>query len=366
MRQLSQIYPVLLLIFGLTGCQSTHPESSLFDSLQYYQQAASGQLSLLWHREPIDNLLNGPDAPEPLQRKLALAMKARAFAEKQLALPVEGTFSDFVTLDQPYVVYNLMVAPEFSLEPLAWCYPVVGCQSYRGYFHLEDARAARDRYAREGNDTFIGGVTAYSSLGWFDDPLHTGFTALPDDRMVALMFHELAHKVVYIADDTRFNESFATAVELEGLKRWLDATGQPDKYQATLAQLSQRRATLALIEQAAGRLETLYAQRESLDENILRERKADILASLASDYARLEDRWTEPGPLAGVITQMNNAVLGLFRQYNSDVPGFRQMLVEAGGDFARFYAQVKVLAGAPADMRRRQLERLGESFHEDL
>lgn len=356
MRQLSQIYLFLLLIFGLAGCHSMH----------YYQQAASGQLSLLWNRESIDDVLADPATPEALREKLHVAMEARHFAAERLALPVDDTFSDFVALDQPYVVYNLMVAPEFSLEPLAWCYPVVGCQSYRGYFHLDDARAARKRYAREGMDTFIGGVTAYSTLGWFDDPLQSGFTALPDEQMVALIFHELAHKVIYVADDTRFNESFATAVELEGLKRWLEATGQPDKYRATLERLDRWGTTLELIEQTAERLGELYSQQEVLEERILRERKAAILLALQADYALLEASWDQPGPLSGVITHVNNAVLGLFRQYNSDVPGFRQMLADTGGDFARFYDEVKELAEAPADVRRRRLKALGESFNENL
>lgn len=356
MRKLSQIYLLPLLIFSLAGCQS----------LQYYQQAVDGQLSLLWNREPIKSMLDDPDTPEALHDKLTLAMEARAFAKEQLDLPVADTFTDFVTLDQPYVVYNLMVAPEFSLDPLAWCYPVVGCQSYRGYFQLEDAQVARTRYAEEGNDTFIGGVTAYSTLGWFDDPLHSGFTALPDEHMVALIFHELAHKVVYIADDTRFNESFATAVELEGLKRWLAATGQPEKYQETLARLSRWRATMKLIEQTADRLGNLYTQREILDEPTLKARKAEILANLQSDYELLEQTWGQPGPLAGVAARMNNAVLGLFRQYNSDVPGFRQMLSDTGGDFGMFYEDVKALAEASADVRRQHLQSLGQSFHEDL
>ncbi|BES73476.1 aminopeptidase [Marinobacter nanhaiticus D15-8W] len=356
MRQLSQIYLLLLLIFGLTGCQSLH----------YYQQAANGQLSLLWNRKPIDDVLADPTTPDALREKLTLAMEARDFAAEQLALPVDDTFSDFVALDQPYVVYNLMVAPEFSLEPLAWCYPIVGCQSYRGYFHLDDARAARECYAREDMDTFIGGVTAYSTLGWFDDPLQSGFTTLPDEQMVALMLHELAHKVIYVADDTRFNESFATAVELEGLKLWLELTDQPDKYQVTLMRLERWGATLELIEQTAHRLSELYGQRAALDASVLRERKTDILLQLQSDYAQLEEAWGQPGPLSGVIAEINNAVLGLFRQYNADVPGFRQMLADTDGDFARFYDEVKELARAPADVRRRRLEALGESFNEDL
>lgn len=356
MRQLSQIYLVLLLIFGLSGCST----------LGYYQQAASGQLNLLWQRQPIETLLADPQTSPALQQKLELALQARQFARDALDLPVGDTFSDYVELDRPYVVYNLMVAPEFSLEPTTWCYPFIGCQAYRGYFNLDDARAAREHYADAGNDTFIGGVTAYSSLGWFDDPIHSGFTQLPDDRMVALMFHELAHKQLYIADDTRFNESFATAVELEGLKRWLTETGQPEKYRETRDRLARRSQTLALIEATAERLGALYEQRDHLDVAELRREKAAILADLQARYRTLESDWTEAGPLSGVMAKVNNAVLGLFRQYNTDVPGFRQLLAESGGDFAAFYKAAEQLAEAPAEYRRQQLALLGQAFDENF
>ncbi|WP_165857430.1 aminopeptidase [Marinobacter sp. JSM 1782161] len=356
MRQLSQLCLSLILVSALSGCQSVN----------YYQQAAGGQLSLWWNSQPIDELLQDPETPEALRRKLELVQRLRVFARDDLALPVGDTFSDFVSLDQPYVVYNLMVAPEFSLTPRQWCYPFVGCQSYRGYFHLEDARAARERYLADGDDTFLGGVTAYSTLGWFDDPVHTGFTQLPDDRMAALMFHELAHKQLYVANDTRFNESFATAVELEGLKRWLQATGQPEQYARTRARLRRRGETLALIEQSAQQLGALYAQQDTLDIAELRRRKQALLDELKTRYGELEATWGEPGPMAGVIEQVNNAVLGLFRQYNGDVPAFRQLLADTGGDFQAFYEQVERLSEAPADVRRQRLDALGQAFDEDL
>ncbi|TBW58845.1 zinc protease [Marinobacter halodurans] len=351
MGKLSQIYLFLLLIFGLSGC----------NAFNYYRQAASGQMSLLWQREPIEDVLDAPATTPELRHKLMLAQRARDFARDELALPVGDTFSDYVALDQPYVVYNLMVAPEFSLDPHTWCYPIVGCQSYRGYFHLEDARAAQKRFIRQGDDTFIGGVTAYSTLGWFDDPIHSGFTRLPDDRMVELIFHELAHKQVYVAGDTRFNESFATAVQLEGLKRWLRATGQPDKYQQAQARLERRAQTLALIEKTADQLKALYARHE-MAEGAMRARKAALLGDLKAAYRQLEAGWPEPGPLGGVIAHVNNAVLGLFRQYNSDVPAFRQLLADSHGDFHAFYRRVQALADASGASRRDQLDALDQRW----
>lgn len=352
MGKLSQIYLFLLLIFGLSGC----------NSISYYQQAASGQLSLLWQRQPIDEILDDPQTTPALRHKLTLARQARKFAQDELALPVGDTFSDYVALDQPYVVYNLMVAPEFSLEPHTWCYPFIGCQSYRGYFHLDDARAARKPYAEQGNDTFIGGVTAYSTLGWFDDPIHSGMTRLPDDRMVELMFHELAHKLIYVSDDTRFNESFATAVELEGLKRWLQSTGQPEKYQEAQARLERRAQTLALIEDTASHLKALYARQGEMTEDAMRARKAAMLDELKTAYRQLEATWPEPGPLGGVMPHVNNAVLGLFRQYNSDVPAFRQLLADSGGHFPTFYQRVETLAEASRASRREQLDALDQRW----
>ncbi len=194
MTQLSQICLYMLLITTLSGCTT----------LGYYSQAVSGHLSLMMSTQNVSELIDAPSTPPALKRKLSVANDAREFAANRLALPVGDAFSSYAELGRPWVVVNLVAVPEFSLQAHRWCYPVIGCQSYRGYYQLEKARDEQQSFIEEGYDTFIGGVTAYSTLGWFDDPLHTGFTALPDNRMVALMFHELAHRVVYISDDAVF------------------------------------------------------------------------------------------------------------------------------------------------------------------
>lgn len=356
LKQLSQICAFLLLASGVTGCAS----------LAYYSQAVSGHLGLMFSGEPVDDLLADPATPEPLRHKLQLATEARWFASQQLDLPVEEAFTDYVALEQPWVLVNLVVVPEFSLTPQQWCYPFAGCQAYRGFFDIEAARREQRDYQQKGYDTFLAGVTAYSTLGWFDDPLHTGFTRLPDWQMTALMFHELAHRVLYMPGDTAFNESFATAVELEGLRRWLKSRGDTDSYQLALNRLHRLAQTRQLVESASERLADLYSQSDSLDPDRLRLGKAEILSQLANEYRKLATDWTEPGPLGSDPSPLNNARLALFRQYRQHVPAFRQLLKDHDHRFTDFYEAARQLGDLPEQARSEALSALAERFEEDF
>jgi predicted aminopeptidase len=356
LKQLSQICAFLLLASSVTGCAS----------LAYYSQAVSGHLGLMFSGEPVKDLLADPDTPEALRHKLQLATEARRFASQQMALPVEEAFTDYVALDRPWVLVNLVVVPEFSLTPQQWCYPFAGCQAYRGFFNVDAAREERAGYQQQGYDTFLAGVTAYSTLGWFDDPLHTGFTRLPDWQMAALMFHELAHRVLYIPGDTAFNESFATAVELEGLRLWLKSRGDTDSYQLALDRLQRLEQTRQLVDTASALLERLYARSDTLKPDTLRQRKAEIFSQLADDYRRLAADWTEPGPLGSDPASLNNARLALFRQYRQHVPAFRQLLQDSGHRFADFYEAARQLGELPEQARSEALSALAERFEEDF
>lgn len=356
MKQLIHICILLLLVTMLGACST----------INFYSQAISGHLTLMMAAKPIDDLLAQPDIDPALQKRLALAMEARRFAETQLALPVGDAYLKYVALDRPYVVVNLVTVPEFSLAPHRWCYPIVGCQSYRGYFNLKDAQEEEQRFADMGYDTLIGGVTAYSTLGWFDDPLHSGFTALSEDQMVALMFHELAHREVYIKKDTAFNESFATAVELEGLRLWLEQRGDQAGFERALTRLRQRNQTLPLVKATTDQLQALYRQRPDLSKDELRKQKSTILAQLVTDYRALSADWGQPGPFGRDPTHLNNANLALFRQYNQYVPGFRQLLKNHDYDFAAFYDSVRELAQQSQGNRIRALLALNQLFDEDL
>ncbi len=358
MRQLSQIYSFTLLIVTcftiLSGCST----------LGYYRQAAGGHLSLMMATQPVDDWLASPDTPPSLKAKLRLTQQARQFAQERLHLPVGDAFSQYTELERPWVLVNLVAVPEFSLDPYQWCYPFIGCQAYRGYYDLDDARHEARQFADDGYDIFIGGVTAYSTLGWFDDPLHSGFTRLPDSRMVALMFHELAHQVVYIPEDTAFNESFATAVELEGLRAWLHRRADTSGFERALERLRQQNQTLELVEQATGELSQLYSQQDTLPEARMRQHKAVIFERLQQDYQALAAQWNQPGPLGSEPDSLNNANLALFRQYNRYVPAFRQLFRESDSRFDDFYEAVKTLSGLDAEQREVRLTALSQRFHE--
>ena len=353
MRKLSRLLLFSLLLVSLSGCSTT----------AYYYQAAKGQLTLLKARQPIDTLLVQPDLDSALRQQLETAQAVRRFAEQQLHLPVGGSFRHYVALDRPWVLVNLMAVPEFSLTPHTWCYPIVGCQAYRGYFDPAMAERAAESFRAKNFDVLIAGVTAYSTLGWFNDPLHSGFTRLPEDRMVALMIHELSHQLIYIRGDTTFNESFATAVELEGLKRWLDKQGDIQGFAEALQRLAQRELTLDLVSRASTRLQQLYDQ-PGLSDDERRTGKTALLTQLQADYDALARHWPQPGPFGRQAPALSNAHLALFQQYNTFVPGFRQLLREQDGDFPRFYDAVRVLGKQPKAERHAALHALNERFDE--
>lgn len=352
MKRLGRLLILTLFANLLTGCET----------LSYYSQAASGHLSLMMSGEEVSELLEDPDTDPGLKEQLRVANQARRFAREKLALPVGEAYEHYVELERPWVLVNLISAPEFSLEARTWCYPFVGCQTYRGYFDLGMARAKASELRAQGYDTFIGGVTAYSTLGWFDDPLHSGFTRLDEDRMVALIFHELAHRVLYVDGDTAFNESFATAVELEGLRLWARETDNDGAFDRALARLRHQQQTLELVGAATDRLTELYDRAGELPTATLRQRKERILEELAADYRTLSRDWDQPGPLGEDPEELNNANLALFRQYNQHVSAFRWMIEASDHDFEAFYADVRELAEHPKDKRDRILELRADAF----
>ena len=216
----------------------------------YYMQAARGQMEINRKREPIAEVLSAESTPEQLASQLQVVLQARQFSIDELGLPDNDSYRSYADLERDYVVWNIVAVPEFSLQPKTWCYPVVGCVSYRGYFSRDKAADLAKRLRGDGFDVAFGGVAAYSTLGRFDDPILNTMTHWGDDDLVAVMFHELAHQVLYIKDDTEFNESFATAVEEIGMERWLASRQQSDKLDAWQA----RRALRAEFTQLVGLL----------------------------------------------------------------------------------------------------------------
>jgi predicted aminopeptidase len=326
----------LLIALPLAGC----------DTLGYYAQAIEGHLALMDKAQPIGEVRSAPQTSPALRERLALAASIRAFASRELMLPDNGTFHSYAEIDGKFVVWNVVAAPEFSVEAVPSCFPIAGCVSYRGFFARDAARAYAAGLRHDGLDVYLYGVAAYSTLGWFDDPLLSTFIDYPDEQLARVIFHELAHQVVYVKDDPTFNESFATVVEEEGVRRWLAATGRDAMLERFLVGQSRKRAFVALIDDARSRLTLLYAR--DLPAQRMRAAKQAAFAALAARYAALKARW---GGYAGYDRFMrapNNALLASIATYAQRVPEFRRLFAESNGDFAAFYARVRALAESAA------------------
>jgi len=305
------------------------------ETLAYYAQAVSGQVSLLSSTRTVSALLADKTTPPALRERLERARAIRDYASRELKLPDNGSYRSYADIGRPYAVWNVVAAPEFALEPLQSCFPVAGCVSYRGFFAQADAERHAAELRAGGYDVYVYGVAAYSTLGRFDDPLLSSFIRLPDAELARLLFHELAHQVAYVKDDSTFNESFAVTVEREGLRRWLLASGRG--LADWLADEERRRLLVAEIQQTRARLAQLY--RSGIAVEAMRERKRRELEELKQ---KLSARFKDVAP--------NNAFLASFATYTELVNEFEYILKENGGDLERFYAQVKrYAASAPSN-----------------
>ncbi|WP_291431863.1 aminopeptidase [Deinococcus sp.] len=320
--------------------------------VQYLTQAAGGQLDLLRRARPVEAALEDPATPPEVRRKLRLASDVRAFAVAPeaaggLGLPDHGSFLKFVDVGRPFVVWNVFSAPEFSVTLDTSCFPVAGCVGYRGYFAEAGARAYAQERRAEGRDVSVGGVSAYSTLGYLKDPLLSTMLAYPDATLIRTVIHELAHPALYVAGDTVFNESYATAVEEEGLRRWLAAHGTPELRDQDRAAQARQSGFEALLLDARARLEALYAQPDLPDAD-RRTRKAELLADLNARYATLKASW---GGYAGYDAYfargVNNASLGAVAAYATMVPDFQTLLSSVGGHLPAFIEGARVCAGRP-------------------
>ncbi len=322
-------------LLALSGCES----------LSYYAQAMGGQLELMHRAQPLDEWIANPSTPPALRRRLELAARMREFATRELALPDNGSYRSYAELGRPYAVWNVFAAPEFSVRPVESCFPVAGCVAYRGFFAREDAERYAAKRGAAGLDVFVYGVPAYSTLGWFDDPLLSSFIRYPEAELARLMFHELAHQVVYVKGDTTFNESFAVTVEDEGVRRWLTAQGRNAELVAYREADARKREFVALIEDARARLARLYA--EPLAPPAMREAKRAEFTRLTERYAALKARWGGYAGFDRLMAAPNNALLASVTAYTRLVPAFRRELAAAHGDLGAFYDRVKALARLP-------------------
>ncbi len=324
----------------------------------YYVQAASGQWQVLRERRPIDDILADTATDPEIARRLRVVAEARRFASEQLALPDNDSYTSYADIGREFVVWNVFATPEFSLEPRTWCFPVAGCVSYRGYFAREAAGKEAARLAEKGLDVAIGGVPAYSTLGRFADPVLNSMMRWNDTELVATLFHELAHQVLYIKGDTMFNESFATAVEEAGVERWLAARNDDAALEAYREGRRLRKAQMALVDAARADLRALYASGQSVE--VRRREKAARLSRLAADSAALM-RSAGREPSGWLQDSPNNAHLVPMSLYESLLPAFRALLEECEGDLDDFYAKATTIAALDDEARAARLDELAGS-----
>lgn len=335
-----RIFTSLLVVPRSTAALAVAVLLSGCETIAYYAQAVGGQVELMTHARPVASLIADPATPPPLRERLALAHSLRDYASRELKLPDNGSYRSYADIGRAYVVWNVVAAPEFALQPLQSCFPVAGCVSYRGFFAQADAERHAAELRAAGNDVYVYGVPAYSTLGRFDDPLLSTFIRYPDAELARLVFHELAHQVAYAKDDSTFNESFAVVVEREGVRRWLAATGRGAQLQGFLDGQKRGAEFRAQLDQVRARLQVLYRLR--LAPEAMRDRKRAELESLKPALA-------SNSRFAGV--EPNNALLASFATYTELVTEFEFMLKENNDNLEAFYAQVKRYAASEPSNR---------------
>jgi predicted aminopeptidase len=330
---------------------------SAMQTVDYYWQTAAGQFDLLSRARSIHDVIDETD-DAGLRIRLQRVKTMREFASHQLGLPSNGSYTRYADLGRPFVTWNVFATPELSLNPKTWCFPIAGCVNYRGYFKETEAKDEAARLKEDGDDVYIGGVPAYSTLGYFDDPILSSFVRWPESDVARLIFHELAHQLIYVPGDSVFNESYASMVEEVGLERWLahehntELLGQFERTQ------HERAVFKELVRTTRARLADVYASHAPAPQK--RKEKAAAFAAMkvAYDKAKAEDpgligyeRWFSQAP--------NNASLSAIALYTDRVPAFRAILREEGDNLNRFYGRVRALAKLTKPERDRVLDRYG-------
>jgi predicted aminopeptidase len=344
------VVAVLAGVVTLAACAT-------FETVDYYWQGAAGQIELLANSQPIPDVIGKSDAA--LAERLKRIHEIREFASRELGLPNNGSYTRYTDLGRAYVTWNVFATPELSLKPRQWCFPIAGCVNYRGYFREAQAAGESKRLKAAGDDVYVGGVPAYSTLGWFDDPVLSSFVSWPETEIARLIFHELAHQLIYVKSDSAFNESYATTVEEAGLARWL-ASRHDSQLDKLAVRADHMRAVFRdLVRTTRTKLSEIYGSNASDDDK--RRAKLEIVAAMKAAYESAKQG--DPG-LSGYdrwfAQQPNNAALAAVGLYTDRVPAFRELLHEANDDLATFYQRVRELAARPKRQRDAVLDALAQ------
>jgi predicted aminopeptidase len=335
---------------------------------RYYFQSVSGHMNVMQAARPVAQWLADDQVSVELKQRLQLSQRIRKFAVTELHLPDNESYRRFADLERRAVVWNVVAAPEFSLTLHTWCFPVVGCVTYRGYYAEADAQAEAAALRLQGLEARVYGVPAYSTLGWLNwaggDPLLSTFIQYPDGELARIMIHELAHQVLFVKDDTMFNESFATAVERLGGLRWLAEEGSPEVRQQYEKFDVRRRQFRALSLTTRQRLADIYQKNAlfSPERAEVIAMKRDAVDTFRSDYQRLKATWNGYSGYDAWVTDANNAAFGAQAAYDDLVPGFEVLFEREGRDWPRFYEAVKRLTDLPVQERTDFLKQLPSEY----
>ncbi len=365
MRKWLFVAALLLIVIGVSGCHT----------LGFYGQAVKGQYQIFSHQEPIERLAAAPTTPALLKQRFELLSDLRGFAHDELKLPTDSHYRKYVDVHRPVVVWNVEAASEFSMEPKTWWYPFLGSLEYRGYFSKMGATNYGDYLRGKGYDVAVGGVDAYSTLGWFKDPVLNTFIFEDDAELAEIIFHELAHQRLFARGDTDFNEAFATTVGQEGSRRWLKARNNEPGLNEYLAHLHHSDEFVHLVMATRARLQTLYQDRVMPDGKIkaataksalgaeeLRRQKRAIIDGMMAELTRLKKQWNNCSDYDGWLKHpINNAHLNSVAAYYDLVPAFEQLLSLNGGNMEQFYRAAEELAHKPKSQRQEQLRALART-----
>lgn len=341
---------IISLVIGLltlSGCSE----------LRYYQQAWQGQWQLIKHRKPVTNVISNEKTSPQLKQQLQLAQQLTQFASINLKLPVNGNFQSYTNTQRPFVVWNVFAAPQFSTQPYQWCYPWVGCLSYRGYFAEVAAQQEAEQLKKSGYDTYVAGIKAYSTLGWFDDPLLNTFIYFPEVELANLIFHELTHRWLYVQDDVDFNESLATTIAIIGVEKWF-AKRQPK----AVTQLKQRyQFDLAFSQwllSYRNQLKQLYQQ--PLKRSVMESKKQQLFTDLQTEYKqKRQQQWQAwPNYDHWIGDQLNNAKLATVATYYRWVPALLTLYAQHQGNLDHFLNACQQLANQSIEVRQTKLSAL--------
>jgi predicted aminopeptidase len=325
--------------------------------IAYYAQTVEGQMRLMAATRPIPEVVNDAATDPGLRQQLEGEIAIREFASRELALPNNGSYRSYADLGRPYVVWNVFAAPEFSVEPQQWCLVFIGCVNYRGYYDKNNADLYAGELRQAGADTYVGGVPAYSTLGYFNDPVLNTFLRFGDHEVARIIFHELAHQLVYAEGDSAFNESFVTTVENEGMHRWLTRSAAPERLRDFETQQERKAQFLRLVADNRDKLRAIYVS--SLAPDAKRRAKTEVIVEMKRTYADLKSSWSGYDGYDQWFNQpLNNATLGSVTLYTQWVPAFHALLEQEAGNLPHFYLRVAALAHLPKTERSAALNQL--------